>query len=62
LAQKPFVVPIPGTGKVQHLQENIESTKVVLTVNDLKEMEEALAEFKVHGGGMNEQQMKVVED
>jgi aryl-alcohol dehydrogenase-like predicted oxidoreductase len=51
-----LVVPIPGTGKVQHLQENIESTKVVLTVNDLKEMEEVLAEFKVHGGRMNEQQ------
>jgi aryl-alcohol dehydrogenase-like predicted oxidoreductase len=54
LAQKPFIVPIPGTGKVKHLQENIESTKLVLTADDLKEMDRALAELKVHGGRMNE--------
>jgi aryl-alcohol dehydrogenase-like predicted oxidoreductase len=61
LAQKPFIVPIPGTGKVKHLQENIESAKLVLTADDLKEIDRALAELKVHGGRMNEQQMKVVE-
>ncbi len=61
LAQKPFIVPIPGTGKVKHLQENIESTKIALTPEDLKEIANALAEFKVHGGRMNEEQMKVVE-
>jgi aryl-alcohol dehydrogenase-like predicted oxidoreductase len=61
LAQKPFIVPIPGTGKVKHLQENIESANLVLTADDLKEMDEALAELKVHGGRMNEQQMSVVE-
>ena len=61
LAQKPFIVPIPGTGKVKHLQENIESTKLVLTAEDMKEIDSALAEFKVHGGRMNEEQMKVVE-
>lgn len=61
LAQKPFIVPIPGTGKVKHLQENIESTNLVLTADDLMEMDEALAEFRVCGGRMNEQQMSVVE-
>lgn len=61
LAQKPFIVPIPGTGKVKHLQENIESTKLVLTADDLNEMDRALAELKVHGGRMNQQQMSVVE-
>ena len=61
LAQKPFIVPIPGTGKVKHLQENIESIKLVLTANDMKEIASALAEFRVHGGRMNEEQMKVVE-
>jgi aryl-alcohol dehydrogenase-like predicted oxidoreductase len=61
LAQKPFVVPIPGTGKVKHLEENIEAANLVLTAQDLKEIDRALSEFKVHGGRMNEQQMKVVE-
>jgi len=45
----------------KHLQENIESTKLVLTAEDMKEIDSALAEFKVHGGRMNEEQMKVVE-
>lgn len=61
LARKPFIVPIPGTGKIKHLQENLESTKLVLTAEDMKEIASALAEFKVHGGRMNEEQMKVVE-
>ena len=61
LAQKPFIVPIPGTGKVKHLRENIESTQLVLTADDLKEMDRALAELKVHGARMNKQQMGVVE-
>ena len=61
LAQRPFVVPIPGTSKVKHLEENIEAADLVLTADDLKEIDRALSEFKVHGGRMNEQQMKVVE-
>jgi len=61
LAQKPFIVPIPGTDKVKHLQENIESTKLVMTTEDMNEIASVLAEFKVRGGRMNEQQMKIVE-
>ena len=60
LAQKPFIVPIPGTGKVKHLQE-IESTRLVLTAEDMKEIASALSAFKVHGDRMNEQQKKIVE-
>jgi aryl-alcohol dehydrogenase-like predicted oxidoreductase len=41
--------------------ENIESTKLVLPADDLKEMNRALAGWKVHGGRMNERQMSVVE-
>lgn len=62
LAKKSFIVPIPGTGKVKHLQENIESTKLSLTAEDMEEINSVLAEFKVHGGRMNEEQMKVVEE
>jgi aryl-alcohol dehydrogenase-like predicted oxidoreductase len=61
LAQKPFIVPIPGTGKVKHLEENVEAANLVLTAEDLKEIDRALSEFKIHGGRMNEQQMQVVE-
>ena len=61
LAQKPFIVPIPGTGKVKHLQENIEATNLALTAGDLKDIDSALSEFKVRGGRMNAEQMKVVE-
>lgn len=61
LARKPFIVPIPGTGKIKHLQENLESTKLVLTAEDMKAIAGVLAEFKVHGGRMNKEQMAVVE-
>ena len=61
LAQKPFIVPIPGTGKVKHLQENIAATELQLTASDLKEIDSALTDFKVHGGRMNAERMQVVE-
>ena len=61
LGQKPFIVPIPGTGRVKHLQENIEAGNLELTSEDLTKIESALSGFRVHGGRMNEQQMKVVE-
>ena len=61
LSQKPFIVPIPGTGKVKHLHENLESAKLILTAADLKQIDDALAQYQVHGGRMNEQQMLVVE-
>ena len=62
LARKPFIVPIPGTGKVQHLQENIEASNVLLTAEDLKEIATALSNLTVHGGRMNQEQMKVVQE
>ena len=62
LAQKPFIVPIPGTSKVQHLEENIEASNVLLTAEDLEEIENALSSLTVHGGRMNREQMKVVQE
>ena len=53
-------VPIPGTGKLKHLEENIDATTLDLSTRDLKEIDNILSEFKVHGGRMDEQQMKVV--
>ena len=61
LAQKPFIVPIPGTRNIDHLNENLGATNVQLTPADLREIDTAFSKIKVHGGRMNEEQMKVVD-
>jgi aryl-alcohol dehydrogenase-like predicted oxidoreductase len=48
LAQKPWIVPIPGTTKLHRLEENIAAAKVELTTSDLDEIERA-AEIQVEG-------------
>jgi len=49
LAQKPWIVPIPGTTKLHRLQENIGATGIQLTADDLRHIEQALASVKVQG-------------
>lgn len=49
LAQKPWIVPIPGTTKLTRLQENIGAASVELTTNDLQEIEAAAAKITVQG-------------
>ena len=49
LAQKPWIVPIPGTTKLHRLDENIGAVAIELTANDLSEIESAAAEIKVEG-------------
>ena len=61
LAQKPWIVPIPGTRNIDHLNENLGALHVVLTSADLVEIDSALSKIKVHGGRMNSDQMKIVE-
>jgi aryl-alcohol dehydrogenase-like predicted oxidoreductase len=61
LAQKPFIVPIPGTRSADHLRENLRAIDVQLTTADLREIETALSKIEVHGGRMNEERMKVVD-
>ncbi|HEX6729952.1 MAG TPA: aldo/keto reductase [Pyrinomonadaceae bacterium] len=61
MAQKPFIVSIPGTRNMDHLNENLGATNVQLTTSDLSELETEFAKLKVHGGRMNEMQMKVVD-
>jgi aryl-alcohol dehydrogenase-like predicted oxidoreductase len=61
MAQKPFIVAIPGTRNMDHLNENLEALNVQLTPADLSELETEFAKLKVHGGRMNEMQMKVVD-
>jgi aryl-alcohol dehydrogenase-like predicted oxidoreductase len=61
LAQKPFIVPIPGTRNIDHLNENLGAINVQLTSTDLREIETAFSKINVHGGRMNEEQMKFVD-
>jgi aryl-alcohol dehydrogenase-like predicted oxidoreductase len=49
LAQKPWIVPIPGTTKLNRLEENIGSTSIELTKDDLREIEEAASQIKIAG-------------
>jgi aryl-alcohol dehydrogenase-like predicted oxidoreductase len=49
LAQKPWIVPIPGTTKLERLEENIGAMRVDLTPDDLREIERAAAEIPVEG-------------
>lgn len=49
LAQKPWIVPIPGTTKLHRLEENIGAVNVEFTPDDLREIEDATSKIKVQG-------------
>ena len=49
LAQKPWIVPIPGTTKLARLEENIGAVNVDLTSDDLREIENAASKIKIEG-------------
>src|SRR5438876_11016578 len=49
LAQKPWIVPIPGTTKLHRLEENIGAASIQLTSDDLREIENAASKITVHG-------------
>jgi aryl-alcohol dehydrogenase-like predicted oxidoreductase len=49
LAQKQWIVPIPGTTKLHRLEENVGAANVELTASDLREIDAAVSEITVHG-------------
>jgi aryl-alcohol dehydrogenase-like predicted oxidoreductase len=55
LAQKPWIVPIPGTTKLPRLEENIGAVAVELTADDLRDINGAAARITVHGARYPEQ-------
>lgn len=55
LALKPWIVPIPGTTKLNHLEENLGALKVELTAADVKEIEDGFAKIRVQGARTTEQ-------
>ncbi len=60
LAQKPWIVPIPGTTKLHRLQENIGAVSVQLSPEDLRELESAASKIAVQGARYPEHLQKLV--
>ncbi len=60
LAQKPWIVPIPGTTKLARLEENIGAVDVQLTPDDLREIDSASSKIKVQGARYPEELQKLV--
>ena len=61
LAQKPWIVPIPGTRNMDHLNENFGAIAVELTPADLQELETDFSKLTVHGGRMSAKHMRDVD-
>src|SRR5881394_3827707 len=59
LAQKPWIVPIPGTTKLHRLEENLGAVNVTLTAGDLSEIEEAASKIVVQGARLPEAVLKL---
>ncbi len=60
LAQKPWIVPIPGTTKVGRLVENVGAASVALTPDDLREIDNAASQITVQGARYPEHLLKLV--
>jgi aryl-alcohol dehydrogenase-like predicted oxidoreductase len=60
LAQKPWIAPIPGTTKLHRLEENIGATEIVLTADDLREIDRAAAAIAVQGARYPEHLQRLV--
>jgi aryl-alcohol dehydrogenase-like predicted oxidoreductase len=60
LAQKPWIVPIPGTRKLERLEENLGAAAVELTADDLRDIGEAASEIRIEGARYPEQLNRLV--
>jgi aryl-alcohol dehydrogenase-like predicted oxidoreductase len=60
LAQKPWIVPIPGTTKLHRLQENVGAVAIELSAENLKEINEAVSNIEVQGARYSEQGQKMI--
>jgi aryl-alcohol dehydrogenase-like predicted oxidoreductase len=60
LAQKPWIVPIPGTTKLHRLQENVAAATIELSEEDLREIESATSEITVQGARYSEGAQRMI--
>jgi aryl-alcohol dehydrogenase-like predicted oxidoreductase len=61
LAQKPWIVPIPGTRNMKHLDENLGAAGIELTPGDLREIDSAFSKITVQGPRLPEEHMKLID-
>ena len=61
LAQKPWIVPIPGTRRVERLDENLGAAAVELTADDLGEIERAASQIEVQGARYPEHLQRLID-
>lgn len=61
LAQKPWIVPIPGTTKLHRLRENVAAAAIELTAADLRDIESAASRITVEGGRYSESAQRMVD-
>jgi aryl-alcohol dehydrogenase-like predicted oxidoreductase len=61
LAQKPWIVPIPGTRKLERMIENIGAAEIELTSADLREIESAFSRITVQGARLSEEHMQLID-
>jgi aryl-alcohol dehydrogenase-like predicted oxidoreductase len=61
LAQKPWIVPIPGTRKLERLDENLGAVNVQLTSDDLQEIAKAVSTITVQGDRYSESSQKMID-
>jgi aryl-alcohol dehydrogenase-like predicted oxidoreductase len=59
LAQKPWIVPIPGTTKLHRLEENLGGANVELNEADLKQIDEVSSSMKLEGARLPEAVLKM---
>ncbi|SHK13867.1 aldo/keto reductase [Chryseobacterium polytrichastri] len=62
LAQKPFIVPIPGMDKIEYLEDNIKSADLELSTEDLQEIEERLSVIHIQGERLSKELLSISEE
>ncbi|CAH2602280.1 Aldo/keto reductase [Rhodovastum atsumiense] len=61
LARKPWIVPIPGTTKLHRLEENLGAAAIVLSADELREIDEAAAKIPLQGERYPERQQQMID-
>jgi aryl-alcohol dehydrogenase-like predicted oxidoreductase len=61
LAQRPWIAPIPGTTKLQRLEENLQAAAIELSADDLAELDKATSEITVQGARYSEAAQRMID-